>query len=78
MRTALLMLAILGALSLTSSRAGAFDCFNTPELWRRCACIGERDCSAMQASGNCSEAARCDNKELGAVICSCQTAQRSR
>ena len=48
MRAAVLTLTIVAALFLAHSHAWAFDCFETPEGKRRCACIGADDCSEMR------------------------------
>ena len=53
MRPALRILAIVAALFIALSHAWAFDCFETPEGKRRCACIGADDCSEMRQSGSC-------------------------
>ena len=53
MRAAVLTLTIVLALFLAHSHAWAFDCFETPEGKRRCACIGADDCSEMRQSGSC-------------------------
>jgi hypothetical protein len=46
--------------------------FRTPEGKRRCACIGDVNCSEMRKSDNCKSDLQCDNGQLGAVICSCE------
>ena len=77
MRAALLTLAIVAALFLARSRAwAAFNCFETPEGERRCACIGRNNCSEMR--GSCKSEPVCDHGELGAVVCSCTAMRTSR
>ena len=80
MRTALRVLTIVvGASFLSHSDARAtFDCFETPEEGRRCACVGVDGCSEMQKSGSCKSDPECDNRQLGAIICSCKAARPSR
>jgi hypothetical protein len=51
MRTALLLLTLVAALSVAPSDARAnFNCFQTPDGEHRCACVGADNCSAMQKS----------------------------
>jgi hypothetical protein len=78
MRSALRILGVVAALLLACSIAWAtFDCFDTPE-GRRCACVGSGDCSEMQKSHSCQASPECDNRQLGAMICSCKAARASR
>ena len=51
MRAALLTLTIAATLFLAHSRVWAFDCFETPDGKRRCACLGA------------TTAAKCANRE---------------
>jgi len=75
MRTALLVLTIVAALSPTLSNARAtFKRFETPEEGRRCTCVGAANCSEMQKSDSCKSGPICDHSELGAIICSCKAA----
>ena len=77
MRAALLTLAIVAALFLARSRAwAAFNCFETPEGERKCACIGRNNCSEMR--GSCKSEPVRDHGELGAVVCSCTAMRTSR
>jgi 2-keto-4-pentenoate hydratase/2-oxohepta-3-ene-1,7-dioic acid hydratase in catechol pathway len=39
----------------------------------RRACVGGTDCFELEKSGNCKSALKCDNGELGAMICSLQS-----
>jgi hypothetical protein len=79
MRPALLILTSVAALLLARSNAGAtFNCFETPQRERRCACVGAEDCGEMQKSDNCKSGPECDNRQLGAIICSCKAARTSR
>ena len=79
MREALLILTIVAALFLAHSNAWAtFNCFETPQGERRCACIGADDCSEMQKSDGCKSGPECDNSQLGAIICSCKAVRTSR
>jgi hypothetical protein len=79
MRSALLILSIVAALFLARSNAWAtFNCFETPEGERRCACIGAYDCREMQKSDSCESGPECDNRQLGAIICSCKAERTSR
>jgi hypothetical protein len=72
------MLMIAAALVLACSNAWAnFNCFETPEGKRRCACIGSVDCSELQKSDSCQSSLECDNRQLGAMICSCKAARTS-
>ena len=74
MRAALLVLTIVAASSLVHSDTWAkFNCFETPEGKRGCACIGG-DCGEMRKSDSCKSGLECDNSQLGAVICSCEGA----
>ena len=52
--------------------------FDTPSEGRRCACIGVRQCDEMLKSGDCKSDPRCDNGELGAIVCSCKAVRTSR
>src|SRR5580704_14128880 len=46
MRTALLLLTLVAALSLAPSDArAAFNCFQTPDGEHRCACVGAENCN---------------------------------
>jgi hypothetical protein len=73
MRAALLTITIVAALFLALSNARAtFNCFETPQGERRCACIGGSNCSEMQKSANCKSGFKCDDGELGAMVCSCK------
>ena len=79
MREALLILTIVAALFLAQSNAWAtFNCLETPQGERRCACIGADDCSEMQKSDGCKSGPECDNSQLGAIICSCKAVRTSR
>jgi hypothetical protein len=71
MRAALLTLTIAATLFLAHSRAWAFDCFETPDGKRRCACLGADDCSEMRLSKKRKSDPQCDHAELGALVCSC-------
>jgi len=77
MRATLLVLTIVAASFLAHSDAwAAFNCFETPE-GRRCACVGDVDCSEMRKSDNCKSGLECDNSQLGALICSCEAQLRA-
>ena len=78
MRAAVLTLTIVSMVFLAHSHTWAFDCFETPEGKRRCACIGADDCSEMRQSGSCKSDPECDHAELGAIVCSCPAVQTSR
>jgi hypothetical protein len=75
MRTAALALALLEALALTHPAQAAFKCFDTPGNGHRCACVGPGECGEMLKSGDCKSKPRCDNGELGPIICSCKAAR---
>ncbi len=77
MRTALLTLALLEAFALTHRAQASFSCFDTPDSGRRCACVGSGECDELLKSGDCRSKARCDNGELGPIICSCKAAARA-
>ena len=77
MRAAVLTLTIVSMVFLAHSHAWAFDCFETPEGKRRCACIGADDCSEMRQSGSCKSDPECDHAELGAIVCSCPAVRTS-
>src|SRR6185312_3051030 len=73
MRAALLTVVIGAVLILALSNAWAvFNCFDTPQGERRCACIGGDNCIQMQKSGSCKSGFKCDDSELGSMICSCK------
>jgi hypothetical protein len=79
MRAALLTVGIAAAILLLLSKAQAtFDCFETSQRERRCACTGGRNCIELQKSGSCKSGFKCDDSELGAMICSCKAAKTSR
>jgi len=79
MQSALLVLILAATSFLGSLEARAtFKCFETPGEGRRCACTGATDCSKMKNSDSCKSDPKCDNSELGVIICSCKTAQTSR
>jgi hypothetical protein len=78
MRAALVALIIVVALFLSRSDGWAtFNCFETPEGARRCACIGADNCREMQNSSSCKSGPECDKSELGAIICSCKAVRTS-
>jgi len=77
MRAALLTLTMVELLALTHSVSETFNCFDTPSEGRRCACIGVRQCDEMLKSGDCKSDPRCDNGELGAIVCSCKAVRTS-
>ena len=78
MRAALLTVAIAAAILLALSKAQAtFDCFETSQRERRCACTGGRNCIELQKSGSCKSGFKCDDSELGATICSCKAVKTS-
>jgi|GEM_PF-1987725 hypothetical protein len=79
MRSALLVLSIVAAFLLACPNARAkFNCFKTPQGEHRCACVGANDCSEMQKSDSCKSGPECDDRQLGAIICSCKAARTSR
>jgi hypothetical protein len=76
---ALLMLAVLVCSLLTPADAGAgFNCFDTPQGERRCACIGANACDELQQSDSCQSDLKCDKGELGAVVCSCRATRDAK
>lgn len=77
MRTALL-LTLLEALALAHPAEAAFRCFDTPDNGWRCACVGSGECNEMLKSGDCRSVPRCDNSELGPIICSCKAARAAK
>lgn len=78
MRMALLTVAIAAAILLALSGAhAAFDCFETSQHQLRCACTGGRDCIELQNSGRCKSGFKCDDGELGAMICSCKAVRKT-
>jgi hypothetical protein len=69
MRAALVALIIVVALFLSRSDGWAtFNCVETPEGARRCACIGADNCREMQNSSSCKSGPECDKSELGAIF----------
>ena len=78
MRAALLTVAIMAAIFLVAFEAQAtFDCFETPQGQRRCACLGGENCIELQKSGTCKSDFKCDDSEVGAMICSCRAVKVS-
>ena len=76
MRIALLLLGLLVAAFLSSSAAWAiFNCFQTPDGERRCACVGAENCTEMKTSESCNSDPQCDDRALGTVICNCKAAR---
>jgi hypothetical protein len=75
MRAALLTVAIAAAIAQAQA---TFDCFETPQGERRCACMGGRNCIELQKSGSCKSGFKCDDSELGAMICGCKAVKTSR
>jgi hypothetical protein len=79
MRLAVLILTTATGLLFARSEASAdFNCFESYGGERRCACIGTSDCSQMKSSDSCKSEPKCDNAELGAIVCSCKAAKTSR
>jgi hypothetical protein len=79
MRAALLTVVIAAAIFLALSKAQAtFDCFETPKGEWRCAYMGGRNCIELQKSGSCKSGFKCDDSELGAMICGCKAVKTSR
>ena len=79
MRGARLVLAIaLTIATVPLSAHAAFSCFVTARGERRCACVGGADCIDLQKSGSCKSHFKCDDSELGALICSCQASRSSK
>jgi hypothetical protein len=79
MRTALLVLTIVVASNLAHSAAWAnFNCFETPQGERRCACVGADNCAEMKTSESCQSDPQCDDRQLGAIICNCKAAKSAR
>jgi len=79
MRTALLVLTIVAASLLSHSAAWAmFNCFQTPDGDRRCACVGAANCTEMKTSDSCQSDPQCDDRALGAIICNCKAAKSVR
>jgi hypothetical protein len=72
MRAILFALAIAALTLLSTDALTAFDCFDTPQRERRCACTGGSNCIELEKSGNCKSDFKCDDGELGAIICSCK------
>jgi hypothetical protein len=58
--------------------AATFNCFDTPQRERRCACIGGSNCIELEKSGSCKSDFECDDGELGAIICSCKAVGLSK
>jgi hypothetical protein len=77
MRTALLTLTLIEALTLAHPAEATFRCFDTPDSGWRCSCVGSDECEALLKSGNCKSALSCDKGELGSMICSCKAPRAS-
>ena len=79
MRGARFVAAIALAVVAVPLNANAtFSCFVTARGERRCACVGGADCIALQKSGSCKSRFKCDDSELGALICSCEASRSSK
>jgi hypothetical protein len=79
LRAALLVAAIVLAVGVAPFTAQAtFSCFVTAQGEPKCACIGGADCIALQKSGDCKTRFKCDDSELGALVCSCKANRSSK
>lgn len=78
MRAVLFALAIGSPTILSANARAAFNCFDTPQRERRCACTGGSNCIELEKSGNCKSDFKCDDGELGAIICSCKAVRLSK